>query len=310
MVDGRPYHISVVNQFMDQIRHGVQGIYAPSVYRMPSSDEEEISRCIENMIMRNEVDVILTIGRACTVYAKAVAKRHNNFPLIFVGVLDPVGEGIVDSIEKPGGNLTGAAFESAPTEGLVNGITALHPDIHSVMIPFLALTKSGKLERQAREIEERLVPIGIKVFVEPISTNYDKLMQLVESYRKKVNCILILDGCFSSIAHKPIAQIAWEECITHVGCSNYSIDSGAAASFSGDLNPLTAACYHQLEIARTEQLPLSAIPVKMLPDNREFTVNLDVMRQIGWSVESLERICKTKGIRAIRRWVAPPNGNY
>lgn len=146
----------------------------------------------------------------------------------------------------------------------------------------------------------------MKVSIEPIGRNYDQLMELVEKYRKEVDCFVLLDGCYSSVAQKPMAHIAWEECITQIGCCSSSIDSGAAIAYSGDLNPMAAANYQQLERARLEQIPLGKLPVNVLPNNREFTVNADVMRKIGYSVESLERICNAKGIRTIRRWVAPP----
>lgn len=310
MVHGRPYHISAVNQFLNQVSNGLQGVYNTPIYSVSSMNEDEIKSCVNKMIARKEVDVVYSIGLTCTAYASEVTKQHNNFPLLFSGVLDPVGEEIINSLENPGENITGATFEPSSTEDLVNGISALYPDVTSIFIPYLSEYKSNILEIQAKELQQKLSAIGMEVFIEPIGRNYDQLMELVEKYRKKVSCFLLLDGCFSSVAQKPIAYIAWEECITQIGCSSSSMACGAAITYSGDLNPLSSAVYQQLETARKEQMPLGKIPIKMVPNNREFIINVDMMRRIGYSVESLERICKSKGISAtIRLWTSSSQDN-
>jgi len=51
-------------------------------------------------------DVIVTTGGSET---RAMAAATRDIPVVFLQVVDPVGSGLVDSLARPGGNLTGAA---------------------------------------------------------------------------------------------------------------------------------------------------------------------------------------------------------
>jgi putative ABC transport system substrate-binding protein len=63
-------------------------------------------------------DVILT---ASTTNLTVIQQATNTVPVVFVQVSDPVEQGFVASITKPGGNLTGSACTSFRSAG--NGLT-------------------------------------------------------------------------------------------------------------------------------------------------------------------------------------------
>ena len=67
-----------------------------------------------NELVQEKVDIIVVSSTAGAVAAKATIKT---LPVVFVGVQDPVGIGIVSSLGRPGANLTG--FSQAEEEGLV-----------------------------------------------------------------------------------------------------------------------------------------------------------------------------------------------
>jgi len=67
-----------------------------------------------NELVQEKVDIIVVASTAGAVVAKATIKA---LPVVFVGVQDPVGVGIVGSLGRPGPNLTG--FSQAEEEGLV-----------------------------------------------------------------------------------------------------------------------------------------------------------------------------------------------
>ena len=67
-----------------------------------------------NELLQEKVDIIVVPSTAGAVAAKATIKT---LPVVFVGVQDPVGIGIVSSLGRPGANLTG--FSQAEEEGLV-----------------------------------------------------------------------------------------------------------------------------------------------------------------------------------------------
>jgi putative tryptophan/tyrosine transport system substrate-binding protein len=71
-------------------------------------------RALLNELVQEKVDIIVVSSTAGAVAAKATIKT---LPVVFVGVQDPVGIGIVSSLGRPGDNLTG--FSQAEEEGLV-----------------------------------------------------------------------------------------------------------------------------------------------------------------------------------------------
>ena len=65
-------------------------------------------------LLAAKVDVIVTAG---TPAALAVKKATTTVPLIMVAVGDPVGTGLVPSLARPGGNLTGLSSVAPDLEG-------------------------------------------------------------------------------------------------------------------------------------------------------------------------------------------------
>ena len=62
-------------------------------------------------LVRLPVDLLVTAGLASTLAAKHAT---TTLPIVFHSVANPVGNGLVASLARPGGNLTGAAFEPGP----------------------------------------------------------------------------------------------------------------------------------------------------------------------------------------------------
>jgi ABC-type uncharacterized transport system substrate-binding protein len=65
-------------------------------------------------LIASKVDVIVTAGTPATL---AVQKSKTSIPLVMVAVGDPVGNGIVASLARPGGNITGLSSMAPDLEG-------------------------------------------------------------------------------------------------------------------------------------------------------------------------------------------------
>ena len=72
-------------------------------YRWVGSDNDHIRRVVAELVALTP-DVILATGSP---NVGALHKATRTVPIVFVGVIDPVGAGIVDSLARPGSNLTG-----------------------------------------------------------------------------------------------------------------------------------------------------------------------------------------------------------
>jgi putative ABC transport system substrate-binding protein len=63
--------------------------------------------------VRLKVDVIVTVGSAVA----ATKQVTSTIPIVFALAVDPVGSGIVDSLARPGGNVTGISIQSTDLAG-------------------------------------------------------------------------------------------------------------------------------------------------------------------------------------------------
>jgi len=65
-------------------------------------------------LVRLKVDVIVTVGVPA---AQAAKKASGTIPIVFAGASDPVGTGIVSSLARPGGNITGLSLMVPDLDG-------------------------------------------------------------------------------------------------------------------------------------------------------------------------------------------------
>src|ERR1700751_3804396 len=72
--------------------------------RSSSPERDDLVREIARNLVRENVDVILTPGTQVT---RAVKQETNSIPIVMVAVGDPVAVGLVESLARPGGNITG-----------------------------------------------------------------------------------------------------------------------------------------------------------------------------------------------------------
>ena len=105
--------------FLDAFKRGlreqgfVEGQSVTVVERWADGNVERFPGLLDELVQL-KVNLIVVASTAGAVAARAAVKT---VPVIFVGVQDPVGIGIVASLGRPGGNLTG--FSQAEEEGLV-----------------------------------------------------------------------------------------------------------------------------------------------------------------------------------------------
>ena len=65
-------------------------------------------------LVQLKVDVIFTVS---TPGVQAAQKATRTIPIVFVGVSDPVGSGVVPSLARPGANVTGVSTQSLDLPG-------------------------------------------------------------------------------------------------------------------------------------------------------------------------------------------------
>ena len=86
----------------------IEGRTVAIEYRWAEGRNERYSE-IATEFVRLKVDVILTTGTA----VPASKQVTSTIPIVFATATDPVGSGLVASLARPGGNVTGSSGQSA-----------------------------------------------------------------------------------------------------------------------------------------------------------------------------------------------------
>ena len=81
-------------------------------YRWAEGRNERYAEIAAEFV-RLKVDVIVTVGSA----AIAARQETSTIPIVFALAGDPVGQGMVTSLARPGGNLTGLSIQSVDLAG-------------------------------------------------------------------------------------------------------------------------------------------------------------------------------------------------
>ena len=104
-------------------------------------------------LVRLKVDVIVTGGDAYVIAAK---RATATIPIVFASAGDPVGNGLVESLARPGGNVTGLSIQLTETVGKRLGLLReVVPAISRLAILFNAADKQVNLELDAAQVAAR-----------------------------------------------------------------------------------------------------------------------------------------------------------
>src|SRR5512136_306069 len=90
----------------------VEGRTVAIEYRWSEGRPERYAEIAAEFV-RLKVDVILTVGSAVPIVRQAATA----IPIVFAVAIDPVGSGLVASLAKPGGNVTGLSIQANELAG-------------------------------------------------------------------------------------------------------------------------------------------------------------------------------------------------
>lgn len=137
----------------------------------------------KNMVAKN-YDLIIPIATPAAVSAYAAA-ANTNIPVVFCAVSDPVSAGIVDSLEKVGGNCTGTS-DILDLSAQVDMILAMQPELKSIGV--LYTTSEANSVSQLARLKEIAQEKGVEIVEQGVQSAAD-IPQAAASLASKVDCI-------------------------------------------------------------------------------------------------------------------------
>lgn len=174
---------------------------------------------IAQKFVKDEVDLIYTIA---TSPAQSAKQATTEIPILFSAVTDPVAAELVETMDSPGGNITGTSDESPMYEQL-KLFKDLDSTINKVGIIFNTSEENSNIQlERAKEIGKEL---GIEIVEVGISTTSD-IPQAVDSIIKKVDGIYTITDNMVASAINVVAEKAIENNMITVGAEDAHIKGG------------------------------------------------------------------------------------
>ncbi|HET8563943.1 MAG TPA: ABC transporter substrate-binding protein [Candidatus Binatia bacterium] len=231
-------------------------------------------------LLRLKVDLIVVTG---TVSASAAKGASSTVPIVMANVGDPVGVGLVASLARPGGNVT--------------GLSGLSPELNTKRLELLKdavpkLARIGLLQLTGATIasdlqlkELRAAALALKLKLEEIETQLDakgleSAFQIAK--QKQVGAIMTTASPRFLAEKKSIVELAGKYRLPAIYYQKEFVDEGGLMSYGVDYVDLyrQAAVFVDkiLKGAKPGDLPVQQ------PTKFEFVINLKAAKQIGLTI--------------------------
>jgi putative tryptophan/tyrosine transport system substrate-binding protein len=247
-------------------------------YRFAEQKNERLPELAADLV-RLKVDVIVTSGGTTPL---AVKGTTSTIPIVMTTSVDPVGLGLVASLARPGGNVTG-------NSSLTPELNTKRLEILEDSVPRLSrvglLRSPGKgigMEFQLKEL--RPAALALKLTLEEIKTEPDAegLESAFQTAKKQINAIMTPAGRRFFVDRKRIFELAGKYRLPAIYPQKEYVDEGGLMSYGTDLPDLyrRAAVYVDkiLKGAKPADLPVQQAT------KFEFVINLKAAKQIGLTI--------------------------
>lgn len=229
-------------------------------------------------LVRLNPDVIVTAGPGDT---RAAKEATNTIPIVMAQDSDPVANGFIASLARPGGNITGLSTLSPEISG--KRLELLKEIIPRLSVVAVVGTSNRPGNAQAlKEVE--LAASGLKVQVQYLELQgaHDIAIIFSESSKGRAQAILALETPVL-IAHRTeTANLAIKRRLPVIYSRAEHVEAGGLMSYGVNTNDLfrRAATYVDKILRGTKPADL---PVEQ-PTKFEFIVNLKAAKQIGLTI--------------------------
>jgi putative ABC transport system substrate-binding protein len=241
------------------------------------ADPDRIQAAVADVVSRTP-DVILTSpGQVALVLKKATS----TIPVVFANVPDPVGIGLVSSLARPGGNITGfTSIEPTLAGKWLEVLKELAPPITRAVVIYSPVNPAWSARLRVLE----MVAPSLRVELKPAPVRSTaEIERAVEDFARDPNGgVILFPSVFTSdhrgtviaaaARHQLPALYPYHAAVTEGGLASYGID--VADQFRG------AASYVDriLKGEKPTELPVQA------PTKYELVINLKTARALGLDV--------------------------
>src|SRR5262245_10419940 len=229
-----------------------------------------------------KVDVIVTGGG--TLGAMAAKQATTTIPIVFGAVGDPVGEGLVTSLARPGGNVTGLSVNSPEmaskslellkqaVPGVARIALLLKPD---------AMPDHARKERvQTWEVAARALGVRLQVVEARRPEDFDRAF--AEMTRTRADALSVVSTPVFDAERRRLVELAAKRRLPTIYTFRRYVVVGGLMSYGPDLDDLfrRAATYVDKILKGTKA---GDLPVEQ-PTKFDFVINLKTAKALGLTI--------------------------
>jgi putative tryptophan/tyrosine transport system substrate-binding protein len=218
-----------------------------------------------------------------TPVALALFRETRSIPIVFVSVSDPIGSGLVASLSRPGGNVTGVLLYE---EGIIGKWLAMLKEVAPKLarVAIAANPKTTPFEYFLQAAKSPAAALSIDIIPMPVETAAD-IERSIPDFAAKPNGGLVLPPDSTNILHRDllIALAARHRLPSVYGYRSFT-EAGGLMSYSTDIpqqNRLVASLIDRiLRGTAPADLPVEA------PTKYETAINIKAAKALGLEIPS------------------------
>jgi putative tryptophan/tyrosine transport system substrate-binding protein len=213
----------------------------------------------------------------------ALVRETRTLPIVFVSVSDPVGDHLVESFARPGGNVTGFTnIEASMSSKWVELLKEIFPQTERAAMIFNPKVAPGQGVYFLQPFESAAATLGLKSFVVP-TKDKDEIEPAIASIAHEPNSGLVVNSdVFTSINHKLIVQAVEKHRLPAVYPFSWFPKSGGLISYGTDITDLFRRAAEYVDRILKGQKPAD-LPVQA-PTKFELVINLKTAKAFGVTI--------------------------
>jgi putative ABC transport system substrate-binding protein len=270
---------NLVGPFREGLRElgYVEGQNIAIEYRWAEGKYERFPGLIAELLAQR-VEVIVTAGTPAT---QAVKKATTSVPLVMVGVGDPVASGIVVSLKRPGGNITGVTSIADETQGKrLELLREILPTASSIAV--LSNPENQSLGPVLNELRAAAKVLGMKVQVFDVKTAGDLEEAFKAIVRARPGVLQVMGDRLFLHNRQRIVDFATKQHLPAVAVHPELVEAGGLFSFGPSYPGMHRRAAYFVDRILKGMKPAD-LPVER-PTKFEFVINLKTAKALGLTI--------------------------
>jgi ABC-type uncharacterized transport system substrate-binding protein len=273
-----PPPAAFIDGFQEGLRQQglIEGQHFIIEYALAQSTAEISNAAAE--LVRRRVDVIVASGTPSVVPARDIAGR---IPVVFIATLDPVATGLVASLSKPGGNITGTTSISGDVIAKrLQMIRELLPKLERIVILLREASPTAAQYVQESRTAARNLGLELQVIAERKPKELEELFVAIPGS----SALVVADDAEFTAHRIEIAELALRSRLPTVSGLRELVEAGALMAYGASFRELYRRAASQVHKILQGSNPAD-IPVEQ-PTKFEFVLNMRTAKALGLTIPS------------------------